>query len=606
MRSTSGSVSTLASSLGSRRKRADESATKPFSSVRSTARSIRRRTLCSSVQQARARSISGATGCHVAARRLRSALGITARHGASRCSACCMNPIALNRHIERAGAMREQHATVRGDRCWDDAAHGREEESRRAFVPGREIATYRDEDELVERVNHYLEHDDERKRGRASGTGADTARAHIRHRMQELARDPARLGHDRPRAPRVACDGRNVLITGGLGFLGSNLARELVEAGAERRARRLARSRVRRQPREHRRHRGPRNVNISDVRDQHSLRSSCAGRTCSSTSPGQTSHLDSMTDPYTDLEINCRAPALDPRGLPAREPRREDRLREHAADLRPAQYLPVDERHPIVPVDVNGINKAAGEWYHLLYGEVYGLHVSVLRLTNTYGPRMRVRDARQTFLGYWLRLLVDGSDPGLGRRDASGATSTIVDDAVRAFLLAAAGRGGRGGVQRRRATSSSSLIELAELLVALNGGEVVPVVPFPPDRKAIDIGDYYADCGKIRASSAGAAGGARGGARNGRSTTTASTASGTGETSRSSTSRGTRRRSAPSSTRRRGRPRPRPVRARRRARASSRRRSPRWCGAATRWASPTEPTRSRSRCRRSASAAATR
>ena len=110
------------------------------------------------------------------------------------------------------------------------------------------------------------------------------------------------------------------------------------------------------------------------------------------------------------------------------------------------QYRPVDERHPVTPTDVNGINKSAGEWYHLLYAQVYALPVSVLRLTNTYGPHMRVRDARQTFLGKWLRALVTGDElvifgDGKQRRDF-----TFVDDAVRAFLLAAGSERAAGEV----------------------------------------------------------------------------------------------------------------------------------------------------------------
>src|SRR5205823_3755484 len=160
--------------------------------------------------------------------------------------------------------------------------------------------------------------------------------------------------------------------------------------------------------------------------------------------------------------------------------------------------LPVDESHPIVPVDVNGVNKAAGESYHLLYGDVYGLHVSILRLTNTYGPRMRVRDARQTFLGYWLRLIVEGKPiqvfgTGEQRRDFN-----YVDDAVRAFLLAAGRDEARGQVFNLGGPEHPSLRELAELLLELAGGGELEVVPFPPDRKAIDIGDFFADFSKVR------------------------------------------------------------------------------------------------------------
>jgi UDP-glucose 4-epimerase len=291
---------------------------------------------------------------------------------------------------------------------------------------------------------------------------------------------------------------RNVLITGGLGFLGSSLARELAVAGANvvlvdslvpeyggnRRNVAGIEDRVR--------------VNISDVRDEHSLRSLLAGQDVLFNLAGQTSHLDSMTDPFTDLEINCRAQLSILEACRNEAPQARIVFASTRQIYGRPQRLPVDESHPIVPVDVNGINKTAGEWYHLLYGDAYGLHVSVLRLTNTYGPRMRVRDARQTFLGYWLRLAVEGRPievfgDGEQRRDFN-----YVDDAVRAFLLAAARDEARGQVYNLGYSADISLRELGELLVDVNGGGELRLVPFPPDRKAIDIGDYYADYSKIR------------------------------------------------------------------------------------------------------------
>jgi UDP-glucose 4-epimerase len=292
--------------------------------------------------------------------------------------------------------------------------------------------------------------------------------------------------------------GRNVLITGGLGFIGSGLARELVEAGANvvlvdslipeyggnRRNVAEIEDRV--------------VVNISDVRDEHSFRRLVQGQDIVFNLAGQTSHLDSMIDPFTDLEINARAQLSILEACRHEAP--EVRIvfastrQIYGRPLR----LPVDESHPIVPVDVNGVNKAAGEWYHLLYGDVYGLHVSVLRLTNTYGPRMRVRDARQTFLGYWLRLIVEGKPiqvfgTGEQRRDFN-----YVDDAVQAFLLAAARDEADGQVYNLGGSEHVSLLELGELLLDLAGGGELEVVPFPPERKAIDIGDFYADFSKIR------------------------------------------------------------------------------------------------------------
>jgi UDP-glucose 4-epimerase len=158
----------------------------------------------------------------------------------------------------------------------------------------------------------------------------------------------------------------------------------------------------------------------------------------------------------------------------------------------------VDEEHLLHPVDVNGVNKVAGEQYHILYNDVYDLRACALRLTNTFGPRMRVKDARQTFLGVWMRLLVEGKPfevwEGPQRRDF-----TYVDDAVEAFLRAAASEEANGQVLNLGGDCVISLKDLADLLIQVNGGGEYIVRSFPADRRRIDIGDYYSDFGRIRA-----------------------------------------------------------------------------------------------------------
>jgi UDP-glucose 4-epimerase len=296
-----------------------------------------------------------------------------------------------------------------------------------------------------------------------------------------------------------AFSGRRVLITGGLGFLGSTLARELVEGGADvtlidslipeygGSLDNIAgiEDRVR--------------VNISDVRDEHSLSYLVKGADVLFNLAGQTSHLDSMENPYTDLEINCRSQLSILEACRRNNPEMRIVFAGTRQIYGRPQYLPVDERHPLSPVDVNGINKTAGEWYHLLYGDVYGIPVTVLRLTNTYGPRMRVKDARQTFLGYWFRLVLEGEEiqvwgDGLQKRDFN-----YVDDAVRAFLLSAVRDEAVGKIYNLGDDEIVSLKDLAELVVNVNGSGEYRVIPFPPERKAIDIGDYYGNHGRIRA-----------------------------------------------------------------------------------------------------------
>ena len=298
---------------------------------------------------------------------------------------------------------------------------------------------------------------------------------------------------------RDAFQGKRVLITGGLGFIGSCLAHELLGLGArvvlvDSLIPEYGGNRANVAGLE-----GALTVNISDVRDEHSFRELVRGQDILFNLAGQTSHLDSMENPYDDLEINCRAQLSILEACRHHNPEATIVFASTRQIYGRPHYLPVDEKHPITPVDVNGINKTAGEWYHLLYGEVYGLRVAVLRLTNTYGPRMRVKDARQTFLGSWLRQAISGDEitvfgDGTQRRDFN-----YVDDAVRAFLLSAVRPEANGQVYNLGSDEVTSLGDLAELLVQANGGGTHVLVPFPPDRKAIDIGDYFGDFSKARA-----------------------------------------------------------------------------------------------------------
>ena len=297
--------------------------------------------------------------------------------------------------------------------------------------------------------------------------------------------------------PLRGFDGSAVLITGGLGFIGSTLARRLAAEGARVT---IVDSLVPQYGGSLHNIAGLEGlvrVNISDIRDEHSLRHLVQGQDHLFNLAGQTSHLDSMEDPFTDLEINCRAQLSVLEACRRHNPSvRIVFASTRQVYGRPAT-LPVDETHPLRPVDINGVHKLAGEWYHLLYNDIYDIRSCALRLTNTYGPRMRVRDARQTFLGVWIRLLIQGRPfevwGGSQIRDL-----TYVDDAVEALVLAACRDEAQGQVFNVGGQGPVSLLELAELLVRVNGGGTFSVRPFPPDRKRIDIGDYVADWRKIR------------------------------------------------------------------------------------------------------------
>jgi len=292
-------------------------------------------------------------------------------------------------------------------------------------------------------------------------------------------------------------EGKKVLVTGGLGFIGSNLATRLVGFGAEVL---LVDSLIPeygghlfniQQVREKVR------VNISDVRDEHSMRYLVQGEDFLFNLAGQTSHLDSMTDPYTDLEINARAQLSILECCRKYNPSLKIVFASTRQIYGKPEYLPVNESHPLRPVDVNGINKMAGECYHLLYHTVYGIRSCVLRLTNTYGPRMRVKDARQTFLGVWIRQLMENKPfevwDGTQLRDF-----TYVDDAVDALLMAAGNDHTGGHVFNLGGDCVISLKDLADLLIKIHGGGEYVLRSFPPNRRQIDIGNYYADFSRIR------------------------------------------------------------------------------------------------------------
>ncbi len=285
---------------------------------------------------------------------------------------------------------------------------------------------------------------------------------------------------------------KSILITGGLGFIGSNLAHRLVDLGAQVT---LVDSLIPEYGGNLYNISGIKDkvkVNISDVRDPHSMRYLVQDKDFLFNLAGQTSHMDSMADPFTDMEINCHAQLSILEACRHYNPGIKIVFASTRQIYGKPDYLPVDEKHPLRPVDVNGINKMAGEWYHILYNNVYGIRSCVLRLTNTIGPRMRIKDARQTFVGIWIRLLLEGKPfevwGGEQIRDF-----TYVDDCIDAMLMVAINENTNGKVFNLGGDCQISLKNMAEMLIDINDGGKYIIKTFPTDRRKIDIGDYYSD-----------------------------------------------------------------------------------------------------------------
>jgi UDP-glucose 4-epimerase len=289
-----------------------------------------------------------------------------------------------------------------------------------------------------------------------------------------------------------------VLVTGGLGFIGSNLAIRLVELGAdvtlvdslipEYGGNRFNVAPVA----------GRLRVNVSDVRDVSAMRELVRRQDYVFNLAGQTSHLDSMTDPYTDLDINCRAQLSMLEACRHENPSARIVFASTRQVYGKPDRLPVDETHPCRPTDINGIHKLTGEAYHLLYHQVFDLPACALRLTNTYGPRMRIKDARQTFVGVWIRRLLEGQPFEIWGDGNQLRDFTYVDDCVAALLESALHPAAVGRVFNVGGLEVVSLRRLAELLVEVMGRGRFEVKPFPADRLRIDIGDYHADDRAIR------------------------------------------------------------------------------------------------------------
>ena len=292
--------------------------------------------------------------------------------------------------------------------------------------------------------------------------------------------------------------GRRVMITGGLGFIGSNLAHQLVDLGADVL---LVDSllpdyggnlfniadiadRVR--------------VNIADVRMQSTIGVLARGQDVIFNLAGQVSHIDSMRDPYTDLEINCRAQLSILEACRTNNPG----VRVVYAGTRQVygrpEYLPVDERHLVRPADINGVNKAAGEYYHLLYNNVFGIRACSLRLTNVYGPRQLIRHNRQGFIGWFIRLAIEDREIQIFGDGSQMRDFVYVDDAADAFLRAGASDACDGDVFNVGGAEPISHRELVALLIRTAGSGRVRYVDWPPEKKRIDIGSFYSDSTKFQ------------------------------------------------------------------------------------------------------------
>ena len=289
---------------------------------------------------------------------------------------------------------------------------------------------------------------------------------------------------------------KNVLITGGLGFIGSTLAIKLADidanvtvvdsllpdGGGNLFNIEPVKDKIK--------------VNISDIRDKNSMDYLVRDQDYLFNLAGTLSHIDSMNDPFTDLEINC----VSQLGI-------LESCRENNPDIRivftgtrgqygKCLYTPVDEKHPFMPVDVNGINKIAGEQYHILYNNVYGINACSLRLTNTYGPRHQMKHPRQGVLNWFIRQIIDGEKIKIYGSGGQIRDTNYVGDVVDALLLAMMYEETAGEVYNIGG-EPFSLVDFVEKLIEVNGGGSYEIIEYPGELKTIEIGNYIANYDKF-------------------------------------------------------------------------------------------------------------
>lgn len=286
--------------------------------------------------------------------------------------------------------------------------------------------------------------------------------------------------------------GRSVLVTGGLGFIGSNLVIELVRRGAEVAVVDALIPVHGGNPFNVEPVRDAITVDHADLRDAEALEGLVRGRDFVFHLAGQVSHGDSMRDPQLDLGVNCVSTINLVEACRHHNPAARLVYTSTRQVYGVPKSLPVTESHPTTPVDVNGINKLAAEYYHLLYDSVYGVRSSVLRLTNTYGPRQQIRNDRQSFVGIMIRQALRGERIRIFGTGEQVRDFNYVDDVVDALLRAAVTEACFGRVWNLGAPDHHSLLEFVAILSELCAVEY-DIVPFPEDRKLIDIGDYYGD-----------------------------------------------------------------------------------------------------------------
>jgi len=292
--------------------------------------------------------------------------------------------------------------------------------------------------------------------------------------------------------------GRSVLITGGLGFIGSNLAISLVALGAGVTLVDALIPEYGGNPFNIEPVRGCVQVNYGDICDRHAMDWLVRGQDYVFHLAGQVSHVMSLTDPYPDIEYNIKGTVVVMEALRRFNPAAKVIFTGTRGQYGPAVRLPVSEAAPTNPKGIYEISNLTAEKIIQVYYHTHGIRAVLLRLTNVYGPRAQMKHARYGVANWFIRQAVDDQTIAVFGDGCILRDFLYVDDCVRAILQAAACEEANGDIFNVGLDRPTSFRELAELIVAVAGSGSWDFAPFTPEREAQEPGDFYSDISKIR------------------------------------------------------------------------------------------------------------
>jgi nucleoside-diphosphate-sugar epimerase len=290
--------------------------------------------------------------------------------------------------------------------------------------------------------------------------------------------------------------GKSVLVTGGLGFIGLNISRRLLELGANvtvldnfmptEISKQLSEFLTRIK------------VAIADIRDEEKVERVVRDQEVIFNLAGKSGAADSNKTPLNDLDINCRGQLNVLEACRVFNP--------GAAIVFPSSrlvygkplYLPVDEKHPLAPESIYAAHKLAVESYHLIYGRLYGLKATVLRISNPYGPFQAGEGRAYGIANSFIQAAVSGRPITLFGDGSQRRDYLYIDDLVEALLRAAYVPESRGRTYNIGDGQGTSLLELAEMAVLEAGRGDIVRVPWPEEFRAIETGDYLSDISLAR------------------------------------------------------------------------------------------------------------